>query len=153
LAVDVSWLPIQSIEAVYSQTLVRGLALLNDQETVVTTGAGPGGDIGAGLPSNVTFAVKKGSSLTGRNARGRVYWIGLPLAHLGPNENILIPAEAAAIVTAIEAMRLAITATVWTAAIVSRFLNNAKRPTGVTFEWTESSSVDDNVDTQRRRLP
>lgn len=147
------WLPLQTNECSYQQTLVRGLAFLNDQETIVTTGAGPGGVASKGLPSNVTFSVKKGSGLTGRNARGRAYWIGIPSAALAGNENLLISTEADDIVAAMEAMRLAITATVWTAAIVSRFLNGALRDPGKFFEWTECSSVDDQVDTQRRRLP
>ena len=153
LTVGTDWLPLQTLDAAYQQTLVRGLAFINDQETVNNTSAAFGGDVSEGLPANVTISIKKGSSLTGRNARGRLYWMALPQNQLKSNENLVATAALSDIVDAVEAMRAAITATIWTAAIVSRFLDNVKRPFGVTFEWTETSAVDEVVDTQRRRLP
>lgn len=151
--VGTDWLPLVTTDATYQQTLVRGLAFVNDQEAVNNASSAVGGDAQEGLPMNVTWSVKKASGLTGRNARGRVYWMGMPSNKLKTNENLIETVYADAVVVAIEAMRIGITASVWTAAIVSRFLANVKRPVGVTFEWTETVAVNDVVDTQRRRLP
>jgi len=156
VAVDASitadWLPLQTLDCSYESTTVRGLEFINDEEVSVVTGAAVGGDLSEALPGNVTFSVKKASGLTGRNARGRVYWIGLPSNQLKTNENQLGVTEAAAIVDAIDAMRVAISATDWTSAIVSRFLDGVKRPTGAVFAWTDSVAVDTDVDSMRNRL-
>lgn len=151
-SVVADWLPIQTADHSYVSTTVRGLAFLNDQETTVTAGAAVGGVATAGLPGNVTFAVQKQSGFTGRNARGRVYWVGLPEVQLRSDENKLIATDAVAIVDAIDAMRLALGATVWTPVIVSRFLDGVKRAVGVTFTWTQTAKTDDNVDSMRPRL-
>ena len=152
LAVAASFLPIQTVEVGYNFTTVRGLAFENDQEVVDATSAGLGGVAGPGLPSSVTFSIKKSSGLTGRSARGRLYWIGLLATNLAPNENQLDVAAQVAAVAAVDAMRAAIGATVWTPAIVSRFSGGVPRTTGVTFTWTTTTSVNTNVDSQRRRL-
>lgn len=146
------WLPLQTLDYTYISTTVRGLALPNDQETTNTTNSGPGGDLSNALPGNVTFAIKKSSGLTGRNARGRVYWMGLPSNQLKANENVLIATDAVNIEIAVEALRQDIASTIWSPVIVSRFLNNVKRPTGVTFPWVDTIRVDDNVDSMRPRL-
>lgn len=146
------WLPLQTADHSYVSTTVRGLAFLNDLETTVTAGAGLGQVASGGLPGNVTIAIQKQSGLTGRNARGRLYWIGLPEIQLRSNENEVIATDAVAIVDAVDAMRLAVAATIWTPVIVSRFLNNVKRAQGVTFTWTQTTKVDDDVDSMRPRL-
>lgn len=151
-AVANDWLPIQTVDAVYIQTLVRGLEFVNDLEAVNGSGTGPGEVLTIGLPGNVTFSVKKGSGLTGRAARGRLYWIGLPAADLQANENLLTIVASDAIEAAVESMRSKITSTVWNAVIVSRFLDGVLRPTGATFNWTTTNAVNINVDSQRRRL-
>ena len=152
LTVATDWLPLQNVNYLYINTTVRGLAFLNDQETVNSVGAGAGTVAGAALPDNVTLSLKKSSELTGRNARGRLYWIGTNASDIASNENQYIQANADAIRDAVDALRADITATVWDAAIVSRFLDGAERAEGVTFEWRDTLLVDINVDSQRRRL-
>ncbi|KKK69595.1 hypothetical protein LCGC14_2932440, partial [marine sediment metagenome] len=95
---------------------------------------------------------KKTSGQTGRSARGRLYWIGLTTAQLDVNENMIGAVAAAAIVTNIASMRGSIGGSVWTPVIVSRVNAGVKRPEGKTFTWTGESTVDTNVDSQRRRL-
>jgi hypothetical protein len=151
-AVAASWLPIQTVEAFYTRTTVRGLAVENDIEWTNSVSSGVGGSATAGLPGNVTLSVKKFSALTGRSARGRMYWIGLTGAMLSPNENVLNAADVVAIETAIEAVRLAIQASPFLPVIVSRFTAGAARPVGVTFDWLGSIAVDLNVDSMRTRL-
>ncbi len=106
-AVGASWLPEQTLDTSYISTTVRGLEFENDQEVVDSANAGPGIELSPGLPGNVTLAVKKGSGLTGRSARGRLYWIGMRRDQLSSDENILLAVEATAIVAAVEAMRVA----------------------------------------------
>ena len=152
VAVSANWLPIQSVDYAYVSSTARGLALENDQEWVNTTGAGAGVKSSAALPDNVTLSIKKSSGLTGRTARGRLYWIGTALEDLATNESMYTLTATDAIVDAVNDVRIAITASVWTAAIVSRFLDNVKRTTGVFFEWKDCVAVDGDVDSQRRRL-
>ncbi|KKK92037.1 hypothetical protein LCGC14_2706930 [marine sediment metagenome] len=155
-AVDVSvaanWLPVQTLDCSYLRTTVRGLEFENDQEATADANAGVGGSVNTGLPNQVTFSIKKQSGLTGRSARGRVYWIGLTRAQLQTDENKLIIVESDVIESKVDAMRAAISATIWQAVIVSRFKDNVKRPTGVVKNWISSEAVDIRVDTQRPRL-
>jgi len=147
------WLVRQADCFSYVSTVVRGLDEENDLEATNTDGAGPGAVATVGQPTNVTFSVKKTSGLTGRSARGRAYWIGMPAADLAADENTLDAGAVTAIVAAIDEIRIEIATAGWIPSIVSRFTNNAKRITGVTFEWTDSSAVNNVVDSQRRRLP
>ena len=151
-AVGAAWLGQMSQDVSYIQTLVRGLAFENDQEVTSNSSAGPGSIVGGVLPGNVTYAVKKSSGKTGRSARGRLYWIGLTVNQLGPNENLLTQAASDDIVANVESMRGSIAASIWNAVIVSRFQDNVKRPFGVTFPWIGSSAVDLEVDSMRPRL-
>ncbi len=152
LNIGVSWLAEATNEINYVQTIVRGLAFENDQEVIVNTTAGPGELVSEALPGNVTFSIKKTSGLTGRSARGRIYIIGLADSQLAPNENQLTQAVVDALVFNVESMRGSISGSVWTAAIVSRFSNGLKRDPGTVFTWTGSSAVNNNIDSQRRRL-
>jgi len=151
-AIVADWLPLQTLDQDYISTTVRGLEFVNDVETVNNDGTGAGGDAASGLPGNVTFSVKKSSGLTGRTARGRVYWIGIPSDKLAANENQLLSGHAANIEDAVEAMRVAIAATIWDPVIVSRFLDGVQRPTGATFSWISTVAVNESIDSQRRRL-
>jgi len=152
IAVAASWLPIQTFDTNYIRTTVRGLEFENDQEVSQDLNAGVGGVLIKGLPNQVSFAIKKQSGLTGRTARGRLFWIGITATMLQPDENKLNIVDADAVEAAVDAMRAAITATVWQAVIVSRFLDNVKRPTGTVLNWISSDAVDIQVDTQRPRL-
>lgn len=152
IAVAANWLPIQSQDTTYIDVTVRGLEFVNDQEAVNGNSTAQGGVLTNGLPGNATFSVKKSSGLTGRSARGRMYWIGMPAADLQPNENLLTVVASDAIEAAVEAMRVAISASVWEPVIVSRFLDGVPRVTGAVFNWIATNAVNINVDSQRRRL-
>lgn len=151
-AVGASWLPIQAIDAAYVRTVVRGLEFENDDETQDADNAGPGLATGGSLPNNVTLSVKKSSGKTGRSARGRIYWMGLPRTALSLNENIVVTADAAAIQVAVEAIRTATAVLGWQPVLVSRFANGAKRALGKTFPWVATVLVNNDIDSQRRRL-
>ena len=150
--IDAEMLPIMSVDASYVRTEVRGLAEENDKFAENNDRAGPGLDTGAGLPNNVTLSVKKGSGLTGRSARGRWYVVGLSRDKLAANENQFTTSSVAGTVAAVEAVRAGIETAGWDPVIVSRFTAGAERSEGKTFPWLSTSAVNENVDTQRRRL-
>lgn len=139
-----------SNQVVYDHVEVRGLEFENDVFAMASAGAGAGGIGTPSLPTNVAFAVKRSSALTGRSARGRVYWFGLSEADVGGNG--LSQVRGDAIVAALEDMNAAIVILGLTPVIVSRFSNLQPRPTGVTFDITGWSYTDLVVDTQRKRL-
>lgn len=153
--VNGTWKPQQPPEAVYVRTEVRGLALQNDLTASNNTNAGPGLIGAATLPNNVTFSIKKESGLTGRSARGRLYWIGVPFNQIqATNENLLNAAYVTAIVAAVDSQRVGILAVgAWLPVLVSRFSEGIPRVTGRTFGWVSTTNVDDRIDTQRGRLP
>lgn len=155
LQVDGSWKAIQPIEAFYSRTEVRGLALENDLVSINNTNAGVGLSPAETLPNNVTLAVKKESGFTGRSARGRTYWIGIPRDFLdSTNENDMDAIRVTNIVAAVDAIRTQIIGLpLWTPVLVSRYTAGAQRPAGLLFPWIGCSAVNNQVDTQRGRLP
>ncbi len=155
LQVHGTWKPQAPPEAIYIRTEVRGLAFENDQVAEQDLSNGPGGHSGAALPNQVTFSIKKTSGLTGRSARGRTYWVGVPDNVLqAANENLVQSAWAASAVAAIGFFRTAIASVgLWEPVLVSRFTDGAKRTEGETFPWTGETNVDLRVDTNRGRLP
>lgn len=153
-AVGGGWLAQQPSEAVYLRTEVRGLTVENDLAATDLTLAGPGTDTNPPLPNNVTFAIKKLSGLTGRSARGRSYWIGIPTNSTIPtDENQLATAYVASIVANIDLVRTSIQALPnWDAVLLSRFTGGVKRASGKTFPWIGSVAVNERIDTQRDRM-
>lgn len=152
-AVGLHFLPILPTSCSYIKTEVRGLEFENDQVVENVDSSGPGAVAVVEAPNNVSFAVKKLSGLTGRSARGRVFWVAFPQTAFESDTNFLTNAHRLAVVGAVDNVRVAIVGAGWNPVIVSRFAGGAKRPTGVTFPWTVVSTTDDRVDTMRRRLP
>lgn len=150
-----TWKSQQVAEALYVRTEVRGLALENDLVVTDNTNAGPGVFVGAPVPNNVTISIKKVSPFTGRSARGRCFWIGIPHNQLTPaNENVLEALYLADVVTAVDSIRVQInTLALWSPVLVSRFTGGLKRAAGKTFPWINSVSVDNVIDSHRGRLP
>lgn len=145
-------LPVMSVDCVYKQTEVRGLAAENDVADIDGTNSGPGQDLVEGMPNNVTISLKKTSGFTGRSARGRWYFIGYPVNALGANENQFTQVDVDNGIIAVEAIRVGILTGPWTPVIVSRFTNKLPRAFGITFDWVNTVAVNRNVDSQRGRL-
>ncbi len=143
------------LEVTYVRTDVRGLALENDQVATQALSTGAGTITGGIAPNQVTFAIKKSSAFTGRAARGRTYWIGVPRAQIdGSDENLITQAWATSIVADVDFIRSQInTVGLWQAVLVSRWLDKVKRAQGETFDWLSTSNIDLRVDTLRGRLP
>lgn len=150
-----NWRSEQPAECIYIRTEVRGLAVENDLVVTNATSSNPGSHVSGALPNQVSFAIKKESGLTGRSARGRTYWIGIPKLELDTaDENMLLAPYAALIVANVDTVRTSIIAVPgWTPVLVSRFLAGEKRAQGETFPWISCTNVDLRVDTQRGRLP
>ncbi len=155
LQVGVVWVADQPAEAIYLRTEVRGLNAENDFFATANANAGPGTSLSPALPGNVTFAVKKTSGLTGRSARGRTFWIGIPTDELDPaNENLLLQTFVDQVVGNVDLIRIQTpVVSGWLAVLVSRFTGGVKRSEGETFPWVGSVAVDNVVDTHRNRLP
>lgn len=155
LVVGTSWLLELPPESNYVRTEVRGLAVENDLTAQQNLSAGPGTNVSATMPNQVTFSIKKTSGLTGRSARGRTYWAAIPSAMVDPaDENFLLAVEAAKLVANVEFLRTnLIGLALWNPVLVSRFSGGAQRAIGVTFPWTGTSNVDLRIDTLRGRLP
>jgi hypothetical protein len=150
-----NWRTEQPSEVQYLRTEVRGLAVINDLFVSDDTSSNAGTHIGDALPNNVTFAIKKESGQTGRSARGRTYWIGIPADEITEeDENQLEDAFIALIVANVDSVRTSIAAVQgWNPVLVSRFTGGAQRAEGKTFPWLATSNVGTRIDTQRRRLP
>lgn len=149
-----TWRDQQPDEVAYLRTEVRGLATENDLIAIDDTSANNGTHVGDAMPNNVTLSVKKVSGLTGRSARGRTYWIGVPRTELtAADENEVEVAYVAEVVTSVDSIRIAIGGvSTWVPVLVSRFSNGVARSEGKTFPWIGTVSVNNRIDTQRGRL-
>lgn len=150
--VGLNLLPLMTLDCLYLRTEVRGLAVENDLFASNNDSSGPGLDAVEGLPNNVTLSLKKESGFTGRSARGRWYFIGLPLNELSTNENQWAQTAVDNAVIAVQGIRIGIQVGPWTPVIVSRFTGGLPRAVGVTFPWVNTTAVNRNVDSQRGRL-
>ncbi len=151
--VAADWLEIQTEDVAYVSTTVRGLANQNDFEVVNSDTAGAGELVEIGMSGNVTVSIKKESGFTGRSARGRIYWIGMVRSQLSANKNRVDGTALALIETKLELMRTGIVTAGWTPVIISRFSEGVQRtPVALTFPWISSTAINDEVDSQRRRL-
>lgn len=145
--------PLISSQVTYVATNVRGLDAENDLQATSAVGAGAGGLVQTPLPNNVALAVKRSSGLTGRSARGRVYFPGLTVNALGTNENFFTTTIVDDIVEVLNALRVILEAIGWIEVIVSRYINNTKRSEAVVFPVTFYTATDLRVDSRRDRLP
>lgn len=155
LRVRTNFLPQQPPEAVYQRVEVRGLEFENDLIATFSAGPAPGVQPTAALPNNVTLSIKQSSGFTGRSARGRTYFIGIPQGTLlSSDESFLNPAYVGAVVVALGEIRTGIESLPgWNAVLVSRISNGVPRAFGKTFPWISETAINDRVDSQRGRLP
>ncbi len=122
------------------------------QQVIYTSGLPLSGDEGAApLPNNVTLSVKLTTGFSGRSKRGRQYFIGLVNTQLLDNNHVIL-----GLVTdlqdAYSALIDAISDAGWTMVIASFVSGGLPRTTALLTEVI-SSSVNQTLDSQRRRLP
>lgn len=145
-------LPTMSNQLEYQATVVRGLALENDNEVVTNVSTGFGSNAGTPLPNNCAFAVARTSGLTGRSARGRVFWPGMTVNNLSTVENFVTTGYASVVTDVLNALRALLDLIGWIEVIVSRYANGAKRSEAVTFDVVNYTATDLRVDSQRARM-
>lgn len=145
-------LPIMSEDVKYEMVEVRGLDSPNDLIDQDGTNSAFGAVLSAALPNNVTLSLKKTSGFTGRSARGRWYCVGIPTDMLTANENVFDATDVDAWVAAVDRIRFEVEQSTWNAVILSRYANGVLRDEGETFPWASVVAVNENVDSQRRRL-
>lgn len=131
----------------------KGLRTQEDVEATVSFSGGDSGAlVGSPMPNNVSLSIARKTGLTGRSNRGRIYWPGFNEADVTNNE--ISTARAGAIVDALEDFTTAVNSLgTFSLAIITRYSNNALRPTAIARPITSWSVVDRVVDSMRRRLP
>lgn len=139
----------------YVVTNVRGL---NAQEDFQASNANSVGTVGTyttsdPLPNNVAFSITRGTGLTGRTARGRVY-MPLAVAMLTADENVVATAWYEDAKAALDEFRAVIADDIPSAVevVVSRYLNGSQRAEAAVRAVTGYAASDLRVDTMRRRL-
>lgn len=98
------------------------------------------------LPNHVTFAIKRQTGLAGRKNRGRVYWVGIT-EDMTVSTNQIIAGTASSLATALDALR---TTQSSSNGAVEVILHRALGTGTPVIGYTPS---DQNIDSQRRRLP
>jgi len=146
------FLPVVSSTLIYTGVNVKGLELLNDLQAFDATGTGAGAVGEAPMPNALAIAVTRRSALSGRSARGRVFW-PLRVGMIAADENFILGAAATQVEDALNEISPAMIADNWVEVIVSRFSGGAARTTGVTFPIVSYGVHDFEIDTQRRRMP
>jgi hypothetical protein len=152
LQITADWFPLLPAEWTAREVYAEDLTEKPGAQAVNTTVAGDTGLYTTPvLPNNVTFALQRSSGMTGRSARGRIYWQGL--AEETTVGNTVTTAFANAVVEAIEGTDAAAAALTWIPVIVSLYENLLPRSAGVTFDILNWKWVDRTIDSMRRRLP
>lgn len=144
-------LPLMSGQVSYTGIQVTDLSDVSGGqfESFCTTGC-TGGESGNVLPSNVTLAIKKITNLRGRSFRGRNYFYGLAEDQVSGdtvNSSVVTAiADAYGLLVGPDAM---LTGATW--AVVS-YCNGKTWRTSAVVSSIIGVSVDDTIDSQRRRL-
>lgn len=150
-AVGSDYLAILSDQVSYVNTHVRGLTSSVDLEGVANASASTGGDSDSPLPSNATLCVSLRTGLTGRSARGRFYSVGATFGDV-LTADVFTAAYVAAVVATIVAISTQAGAAGWTLVVLSRRNAGVALTAAVARPVTQIYAVDNNVDSQRRRL-
>lgn len=142
---------LQSSAVIYRETYLTDLTTSTGPTYTSTANAGVQGLAGTspGLPGNVTACVSFRTAARGRTGRGRNYFVGLTESMV--NGNQVLGTQLNAIVTAYEELLPPLTAPyVWS--VLSRYEDGVKRPTALARPVQNVLIVDQDVDSQRRRL-
>jgi hypothetical protein len=146
------YLPLTGADCQYVETTTRSLTASTSYQGIHTTGSGDSGHASACLPTNVSKAFTIRTALIGRNARGRMFFAGLPTDALSGRDYVTQD-FVDDVIDALELLKLAVEALSWVWVIVSRYAAGVKRPTGVTYEVTSFGTSNLTTDSMRNRLP
>jgi hypothetical protein len=122
------------------------------QDTYAPSVGVVGEDITGALPNEVSLCISLRTGTRGRSARGRFYWLAIPLGSMADQNNVTT-AFGSSCVSAVQTLINGLT-DIGQPTIVSYRANNAPRPGGpVYFPISSSMLVDRLVDSQKRRKP
>jgi hypothetical protein len=162
-AIRTSILPLLSTTIQLIRVVATMLDVLDGLTTISTVSLPAGGaDSSAPIPSDVAFVVSMRTGHRGRSFRGRNYIPGLNRDALGSSVNEATTAYINALLAAYTNIQGAGVDGGWVMSVVSRFsgftiVGGRKVPTprtvGISTPITNFVSVDNVVDSQRRRLP
>lgn len=134
----------------WTEIYARDLTTAIGAQATDATVAGLTGAAGAGMPGNVTLAITLRTGLTGRSARGRVYWMGITEGSVVGNA--INPAVAAGFVDVLEDIRAAALAVGWELVVLSRQQAGVVLASAIGYDVTTIGVSDLNTDSQRGRL-
>lgn len=146
------WRPLAGPASVVYMVKLTGQNTASDVDLEWTPTSGIGGTSGTqNMPGNVTLAIRWLTGHAGRSYRGRTYRVGLPINFV--NGNYVIPSGMAGFITNYGALLTTLTggAVADHLCVVSYCSGGAWRTTAVVNDVT-TMTVDQNVDSQRRRL-
>jgi len=144
------WIPNLSVHWSGREVYARDMTTLIAAQATDASIAGDAGAIsGDCAPSYVTLAVKRSSGLTGRSARGRIFWMGIPETWLVGNG--LGSGVVNAIILNLEAVDQAAVTAGFTPVIISKYGSGAPRATALIFDLLTWSVSDSLTDTRRSR--
>lgn len=151
-AVRDNWLPLLSSGWTGREIYARDLSSeVGVQSTDITIGGLTGAVTGDTLPNYATIAIARRSGLTGRSARGRIFWQGL--AESQTLNNSIVSTVAANIIDAIQEVDLAALALEFVPVIVSRYTAGTLRLEPLVLELAQWLITDLLLDTRRSRKP
>lgn len=150
---DTDFAPLFPAGLTLNRVVVTDLSsLTGDRYVKALSPVSPGTGVGDYLPLNATLAIHLDIGNRGRGKNGRTFWPALLESSV--TGDTASTAFGAAAVTAIEALQTACEAINGChMAIVSRWLDGAKRPNGQEYPVVSVSVRDLSIDSQKDRLP
>lgn len=134
----------------WTEIYARDLTTAIGVQASDTTVAGSVGTGGVGMPGNVTIAITLRSGLTGRSARGRVYWMGLTEGAIVGNA--VSGPVVAGYVDVLEDIRAEALLAGFELVVLSRQQAGVVLANAIGYDVVTIGATDLNVDSQRKRL-
>jgi hypothetical protein len=134
----------------YLGVTVKGLASAEDLEFTLSEPL-PGMAESTALPANVAVVLTKRTGFTGRSARGRCYFWGVPSESM-LDERHFTETWVGYYQDAGDALLAAIVGAGWSPVVISYVTGGVPRVSGVSKIITQVQIRDNRYDTQRRRL-
>jgi hypothetical protein len=137
----------------YLGTRVRGLNDANDYEVFDNSSAGPGGSVSPAVTPTVAFAIKRLTGLTGRGARGRVFFGPLQAAAIDADSTRVTAATANGLVDNMMSLLSTLLVAGFTEVVVQSIVAGVPLPEAIVRPVVTYAVTDFVLDNQRRRKP
>lgn len=145
-------IPLLSSAVHYDGVRARGLELVEDLFAAANANAGSGTAEGAAQPSQQSYAVQLGTGLTGRSARGRLYFPPTGAGAISNARTVTQDYSDACVDALADLMEDVTAACGALPVVVSRFSGGVPRSEGTLTFVTTILARNNNIDTQRRRV-